>query len=84
MLLYPGMMEMIADAAGGSYYVLPSSVDELIIVPDEGNLSLRRLKTTVRSINRSIVEEKDFLSDNVYYYDAGAGSFGFAPEKDCQ
>lgn len=83
-LLYPGMMEMIADAAGGSYYVLPSSVDELIIVPDEGNLSLRRLETTVRSINRSIVEEKDFLSDNVYYYDAGAGSFGFAPEKDCQ
>lgn len=77
-LFYPGIMEMAADDAGGSYFILPSSVNEVIIIPDDGEKDVRQLKAMVREVNRSILRDDEYLSDNVYYYDAGRKVFGIA------
>jgi len=79
-LFYPGIMELLSEEIGGSYYILPSSVNELMILPDDGITDLEWLEKMVRDVNRIYVDEKDFLSDNVYYYDSRSGQFGLAKE----
>lgn len=68
-LFYPGMQEQIAEKLGESFYVLPSSVHEVLIVPESAGLDRAELANMVYTANRTVVEEKDVLSDNVLHYD---------------
>lgn len=73
-LCFPQMMDEFASKIGESFYVLPSSIHELVLVPEAGNqrgnmqvpTGLHRL---VREVNECQVSVTDRLSDNVYYYD---------------
>ena len=69
-LFYPGVMEHIADVLGCGYYVLPSSIHELIIVPDSMEPDIELMKKAVLEANATVVEHKDLLSDNVFHYSA--------------
>ena len=61
----------IAEKLGGDFAILPSSVHELIIIPEIKKHMLPELKTMVEDVNRTlVVEQGTFLSDNVYVYDA--------------
>ena len=56
----------------GEFYILPSSVHELIMVPKSGGeleSSLDHLKELVRAVNRSNVPREEWLSDSVYEFD---------------
>ena len=74
-LFYPGMMEKIAEEAGGSYYVLPSSIHEVLIVKDEGEDVSASLEALVRDVNQRVVDPSERLSDHVYHYDAVCALF---------
>lgn len=67
-LYYPGVMEEIGEKLGCAYYVLPSSIHEVIIVPADSH-NAKDLRDMVKQVNRGVVDAKDRLSDNVYYYD---------------
>lgn len=71
-LYYEKMPESIANLIGGDYYVLPSSIHEVIIVPkNRTTASLDELKSMVKSVNgTNAVSAKDFLSDRVLMYDS--------------
>lgn len=64
--------DILRDAAGrlGNFFILPSSIHEVILVPDDGDMDAEYLKETVVYANRSVVEEKEQLSDSVYRYNA--------------
>ncbi|MBQ6223438.1 MAG: hypothetical protein IJJ44_12570, partial [Solobacterium sp.] len=79
-LFYDGVMNRVADRIGGSYYVLPSSVHEVICVPAY-RMEWTDLQSMVRNINDTVVSDEDVLSDNVYYYDADTGALLKAYEK---
>ena len=68
-LFYPGIMKQAAALMEGSYYILPSSVHEVILLPEECAPDFRELEKMVRQINRSQVLPEDRLSDHVYHYD---------------
>lgn len=68
-LLYPHLLSHIAKILKKNFYVLPSSVHECILVPDQGHYSRFELMKMVREVNRSQVEEEEILSYEVYYYD---------------
>ena len=68
-LFYPGVQEHIAEQLGESYYVLPSSVHEVLIVPESAGIGREELSGMVRAANNTVVEAKDVLSDNVMHYD---------------
>ena len=68
-LFYPGVMERIANLLEGGYYVLPSSVHELIIISETLNPDLAEMQRTVREANETVVERADLLSDNLFHYD---------------
>ena len=44
---------------------------ELIAIADDGNVNPQMLKDMVRDINRTVLNEQEFLSDNVYRYERG-------------
>lgn len=51
----------------GDFYIIPSSVEEVIIVPQEGN-DPDCLRKMVKDINPTL-EDTLYLSDNIYEYD---------------
>ena len=51
----------------GDFYIIPSSVEEVIIVPQEGN-DPDCLRQMVKDINPTL-EDTLYLSDNIYEYD---------------
>jgi hypothetical protein len=68
-LFYPDVQEKAAELMGSGYYVLPSSVHECILVPDIAGHNEKDLCAMVKEANRTVVEPKDVLSDNVYHFD---------------
>ena len=69
-LAYEDFMDKAAERAGGDFYILPSSIHELLIVPDNGMMDLKSLENMVREVNATTVDPSDKLTDNVYHYDS--------------
>ena len=53
-----------------SFYILPSSIHELIYVPAGEVDDIEHLRSMVAEVNKTEVCDADFLSNNVYYFDA--------------
>lgn len=53
----------------GDFYILPSSIHEVIAIPAVDMVDVQMLKNMVRDVNSTSVSAEDYLSDNVYYYD---------------
>lgn len=68
-MLYPGELEKFSEKKGCNLYILPSSVHEVLLLPDRGKEDPKMLMKMVRKINREMVSEEEILSDSVYYYD---------------
>lgn len=69
-LFYPEVMEELARRHKGNYFILPSSIHEMITVPDDGEIIYEELREMVTDINHTQVAPKERLTDEVYYYDA--------------
>ena len=68
-IFYPEVMEKIGEHAGGDFFVIPSSVHEVLLVPDDGVMKRNDLEKIIREINSNEVDPKDRLSDSLYHYD---------------
>lgn len=68
-----GNQELLKEVIGdkiGDFYLLPSSVHELIVCPVESWMDVERLKEVVKEVNQNVVGETDYLSDSIYVYKA--------------
>ncbi len=74
-IAYEDFMDKAAERVDGSFYILPSSVHELLIIPDNGKFDLRSLENMVKEVNATTVDPIDQLTDSVYHYDAEARVF---------
>lgn len=68
-LLYEGQLEKLAKILGEDYYVLPSSIHEVIIVPKSKVVDEEELSHTVNEINQEHLQREEVLSNHAYYYD---------------
>ncbi len=68
-LAYQEFMDKAVERVGGSFYILPSSIHELLLIPDSGEFDLKILEQMVREVNATTVDPKDKLTDSVYHYD---------------
>ena len=75
-IVYPGFLEHAAEMLHGSFFVLPSSIHEVLLIPEKDVLGkVEELEALVQNINRSDVQPEERLSDSVYYYDASRRLF---------
>lgn len=77
-MLYPGILQKIAELLCHSFFILPSSIHELVIIPDTGEEDIKELKNMVEQVNEELVRDDEWLSDQVYYYHMGKQAFGMA------
>lgn len=63
-------MEDIAEKVGGDFFILPSSIHELLVVPKQDGMELSDLEAMVQEVNATQVAPEEKLSDHVYEYDA--------------
>ena len=69
-LLYDNVLESFALEKKTDFYILPSSIHEVIILLDnEYAKAPEELARMVRETNRIVVDREEILSDHVYYYD---------------
>ena len=70
----PEVVGAIAEALEDDLYILPSSVNEVLLVrASELEDGVDELKEMVRDVNETVVSEKDILSYSVYHYDKENG-----------
>lgn len=81
-LFYPGVKEMIAEQLGGDYYVLPSSLHEIIVLRASTELGMEELQSMVQDVNVTQVAPEERLSEHVYVYDAKEKIFSRADKKE--
>lgn len=73
-LMSPEVVGAIAEALEDDLYILPCSVNEVLLVrASELEDGVDELKEMVRDANETVVAEKDILSYNVYHYDKEHG-----------
>lgn len=68
-IFYPGIMDKIAEITEGDYFILPSSLHEMVILPDRGEFSPEYLANLLSEANATDVAPWDRLIDEVYHYD---------------
>ena len=67
-ILYPPVLEDIAKILGDDYYILPSSIHEVIILSAKYASSQEDLDEMIREINNTQVASEEILSEHAYYY----------------
>lgn len=66
-VLYPGILEQVRNVLDDNFFIIPSSTEEVLIVPEKSGARKEQLKQILMDVN-SQMEEKEVLSDNIYEY----------------
>ena len=53
----------------GPYFILPSSIHEVLVFPETDRTKGRELSAMVKQINGDVVADEDVLSDEAFFYD---------------
>lgn len=73
-LLYPGVPEEIHRKMEGDYYILPSSVHEVLILSKEAGFTPAELRKMVVDVNREQVLPEEQLGNDVYEFQGKTGT----------
>ena len=68
-ILYDDILFHICNFLKDSFYILPSSIHEVIIIPETHAPDKDTLNDMVLEVNETQVGPEDVLSNHVYYYD---------------
>lgn len=71
------VLKNFADEIDSDFYILPSSVHELILLPTTNVDSVESLNEMIVEVNETQVPKQDILSDHAYYYNRRTASVTF-------
>ena len=80
-ILYEGMLKYCASWLDSAYYLLPSSIHEVILIPKAAVSNEQELGEMVRDINRTQVLKTEVLSDQIYFYSPESGQLSIVKEE---
>ena len=69
-MLYPDFLRELSEMVGEDYYIIPSSVHELIVLPKSYVGEESSLDMIIREVNHNEVPQEDILSNHAYLYDS--------------
>ncbi len=72
-VLYDGMLKHCAKRLDSAFYLLPSSVHEVILIPEKVVPEEGELASMVQDMNRTQVLRTEVLSDQIYFYSPESG-----------
>ncbi len=77
-VVYPGVLDMAAEELGGDVYLIPSSVNEFILVPVSLVPEAEELEASISYVNETLVAPSEILSKRLYHYDLKTRRLEFA------
>lgn len=69
-IVHKEVRTQLSEQMGGDFYIIPSSVHELIIVPNNIENSLMNLNEMIREVNSTMLSKDEILSDHAYLYNS--------------
>ena len=73
-ILYEGFLRRFAKDHPGNFYIIPSSIHEVVLVPEDMVEEPDHLASVISQANEAVVQPEEVLSDSLYYYDADQDS----------
>ena len=67
-MFYPDLMDLIADELDSDLYIIPSSIHECLLLPEQEDICGEDLKKLIRKVNDTEVDDDEILSYNIYKY----------------
>ncbi len=67
-VLYPGGLEEIHRKMGGDFYILPSSVHEVLVMTKDSDFTPEELNRMVKDVNQNEVNPEERLGNEVYEF----------------
>ena len=80
-LIYPQVIEMIGNMLGENFYILPSSIHEVIIVPESKGIGPDVFDSMINEINETQVAPEEILGDHSYLYLRNENELCFRQQK---
>lgn len=75
---YPELLSSFSEKTGKDTIILPSSIDEVLLLPLNEGDNINSLREMVCSVNETLVAPEKRLSDNVYIYRRDTGQLKIA------
>ena len=79
-IAYPGFLKSAADLLEGGFYMIPSSVHEMLLLPDSSAPETAVLESMLQEINAREVPPEERLSERVFHYDPAEDQLAFGME----
>ena len=71
-ILYPNVLKQFAEKMETDFYIIPSSVHEVLLIPyTEGDADA--LSWIVNEVNQVVIKQQEYLSDSVYKFSRETG-----------
>lgn len=67
-IAYDGVLSALAEKENANLYILPSSLHEVIVLPDSKGADPEHLKEMVSQVNTTSLPEEELLSYSIYYF----------------
>lgn len=67
-ILYDNLLQNFANRLECDFYILPSSVHEVLLIPTDNRATGMELSSMVQDVNSSQLSREEILSDHVYYF----------------
>lgn len=70
-LFYPGVFSRLTELVGEDFWIIPSSIHEMIVVPEsliKGDYPAAILADMIVNVNKSMVSEEEQLTNHAYHY----------------
>ena len=67
-MLYDGVLETAWDRLGEDYYLIPSSIHEMLLVPASSGAGFTEFEKMIRQVNETQVPADEVLGNHAYFY----------------
>lgn len=74
LMLRDDLMEEMAEKLDGNFYIIPSSIHEVILIAEHAQITEESLTELLHQMNSEMEDEKEYLSNSIYFYDAERSS----------
>lgn len=69
MILYEDLLRDFSDSINDSFYIIPSSIHEVMLVPRTSVPNSDYIEDMISFVNKNELIPEEYLSDSLYYYD---------------
>lgn len=69
-IFYEGVLDELSNVFGGFFFIIPSSLCEVLVMPGDKSMSPEELSEMIKSVNNSndIIKPKEILANHGYVY----------------